>query len=311
MSTTPHVEAIRALAAMRGEPWAIQPEAMSAVRVALAAVAAGDQPPQHTAFIDDEDADGQEATRGGVRIVPLTGIITPTGGFLARLFGLGGGLQEFRASMRDALDDDDISAIVIHVDSPGGRSALVAEVAAEVRAMRGRKPIVAVASTLAASAAYWIASQADEVVITPSGFAGSIGVVATHEDISKLEEQLGIKTTLIYAGEFKVEGNPFEPLSDEARAAIQAEVDITYDRFVSDVAAGRGASTDDVRAGYGEGRVLSAERALDAGLVDRIETIDETVQRLVGAPPAAESSSQSAQLTPHLAALLTARPRFL
>ena len=86
-----------------------------------------------------------------------------------------------------------ISAIVLDVDSPGGSVFGVEELATEIRAARGTKPVVAVANSMAASAAYWIASQADELVITPGGMVGSIGVLTAHEDISKAQEMAGIK----------------------------------------------------------------------------------------------------------------------
>ena len=307
------IEAIRAIAAMRGEPWAIQPEAMAALRASLVTVATGGPPPE--AFEGDgyEDEKSESQPRGGVAVVPLTGIITPGGGFLSRLFGIPGGLKCFHQQLVEAADDDDISAIVIHVDSPGGRASLVPEVAAEVRRLREVKPIIAVASTLATSAAYWIASQAQEIIVTPSGFAGSIGVVSTHEDISAMEERIGIKTTLIFAGKYKTEGNPFEPLDDEAKAAIQAEVNVCYERFAADVATGRNTTVDAVKSGYGEGRVLSAELAVEAGLADRVETLDETVQRLVGAQPANRSDGLTAdtQLHPLVADHMSRRQRVL
>src|SRR5207237_10294998 len=114
--------------------------------------------------------------------------------------------------------------------------------APEPRAARGAKPITAAVNTMAASAAYWLASQADEVVITPSGLAGSIGVYLVHEDWSAANAQMGIDVTYISAGRFKTEANPDEPLSEDAKAALQAEVDDLYSLFVTDVATGRNPS---------------------------------------------------------------------
>jgi signal peptide peptidase SppA len=146
-------------------------------------------------------------------------------------------------------------------------------------------PVTAIANTLAGSAAYWLASQADEVVVSPSGFVGSIGVFARHVDESAALAQEGLKVTLISAGDYKVEGNPYEPLSDEAQAAIQALVNETYDAFVNDVAAGRNVSAGDVLAGFGQGRMFSAQGAVAAGLADRVDTFASTVQGLLAAPP--------------------------
>jgi hypothetical protein len=139
-----------------------------------------------------------------------------------------GGLIDFRDAFREALNSPEIQAIVLDVDSPGGYVDLVPETAQEIYDARGEKPIVAVANTTACSAAYWIASQADEVVVTPSGSVGSIGVYMLHEDWSKFNEDFGIDPTYIFAGRYKVDGNPDEPLSDTAREEWQQEVDDLY-----------------------------------------------------------------------------------
>jgi ClpP class serine protease len=156
---------------------------------------------------------------GGVTVVPLKGVLAPVGGLLAMLFGIENPLDSFRTAMREAAADQDVGAIVIDVDSPGGVVDGIPEAAAELRALKGTKPIVAVANTMAASAAYWLAAQADEVVMTPSGAVGSIGVYATHRELSGAMEMMGVKNTLISAGKFKTEGNPYEPLSDDAKRA--------------------------------------------------------------------------------------------
>jgi signal peptide peptidase SppA len=218
---------------------------------------------------------------GAVAVIPLTGVLTPRYSFLSYLFGGGGGLVDFREAFREALNSPDVGAIVLDVDSPGGLIDLVPETAAEIRDARGTKPIVAVANTMAASGAYWIAAQADELVVTPSGSVGSVGVYMVHEDWSGWNEQQGIQPTYISAGRFKTEGNPDEPLSDEARADWQQEVDDLYAMFVADIAAGRNVTADVVQAQYGEGRTLIADRALAAGMVDRIDTIETVIGALL------------------------------
>lgn len=221
---------------------------------------------------------------GAVAVLPLTGVLTPRGSFLSMLFGGGaGGLMDFRETFQQAVADPDVGAIVLDVDSPGGLIDLVPETAEEVRAARGQKPIVAVANTLAASGAYWIAAQADELVVTPSGDVGSIGVYVMHEDWSGFNEQTGIDVTYISAGKYKTEGNIDEPLSDEAREAWQSEVDDLYTMFVDSVAAGRNVTSDTVIADYGEGRTLLAARSLKAGMVDRVATLEQVVGEFLGA----------------------------
>jgi signal peptide peptidase SppA len=172
-----------------------------------------------------------------------------------------------------------VSAVVIDVDSPGGMTDLLPELAADMRDARGTKPVLAVADTMMASAAYWIGAQADEVAVTPSGLAGSIGVFATHQDLSEAHASAGVKTTLVSAGKYKTEGNPFEPLGDEARAHLQELVDDAYRQFTADVAKGRRVTVDTVRGGFGEGRVLPAGAAVKAGLADRVATLEQTIGR--------------------------------
>ena len=167
-------------------------------------------------------------------------------------------------------------------DTPGGMVEGTTEFAAEVRRAREQKPVVAVANFVAASAGYWIAASATEVVAAPSAKVGSIGVFALHADRSKALEAEGVTRTVISAGKHKVEGNELGPLSDEARATAQARVDEAYGQFVADVATGRGVSVSAVRDGFGEGKIVSANDALKLGMVDRIATLDETIARLTG-----------------------------
>jgi signal peptide peptidase SppA len=223
---------------------------------------------------------GQRAG-GTVAVIPLTGVITPRYSFLSFLFGGGGGLLDFRDAFREAVVSPDVGAIVLEVDSPGGIIDLVPETAEEIREARGTKPIIAVANTCAASAAYWIACQADELVVTPSGDVGSVGVYMVHEDWSGWNDQQGVQPTYISAGKYKTEGNPDEPLSDDAKANWQQEVDDLYAMFVDAVAAGRDITPKQVRDGYGQGRTLLASRALAAGMVDRVATLEDVIAELL------------------------------
>jgi signal peptide peptidase SppA len=220
------------------------------------------------------------AIDGDVAVIPLKGVITPRASLLAQIFGLGGGLSQFRDQLSAAVTDEKVGAIVLDIDSPGGLVDLVPETAAEIREAAKVKPVTAVANTMAASAAYWLGSQASEFVVTPSGEVGSIGVYAEHRDISKALESAGMRPTLVSAGKYKVEGNPYEPMSDQAREALQRAVNDYYGMFVKDVALGRDTTVAAVKNGYGEGRTLTAKRAVEEGLVDKVGTLEETVSAL-------------------------------
>ena len=263
--------------------WAMLPSKMHELLSVLARHAAGHYltPEEIRARLGDDPPERAEASqKGAVAVVPLRGVIAHRMGSMDEMSG-GTSVERFQVMFRAALNSEGIAAILLDVDSPGGTIPGVMEMAAEVLAARGKKPIIAHANSIMASAAYWLASAADQIVATPSGLVGSIGVFTVHEDLSKLLEQEGVKVSLISAGKFKTEGNPFEPLTDEGRAFLQGRVDEAYDQFVKAVAKGRSVAPTDVRKGFGEGRALPAKDALAAGLIDKIGTFDETVARLL------------------------------
>lgn len=257
--------------------WAIRADTYAQI---VAAVEAGDTAALHEPEPQAAVRSPVRGSGGAVAVIPVQGVIRPKPSLLAMLFGMGGGsIAQIRSMLRDATADSSVGAIVLDVDSPGGMIDGVPELGEEIRQARSKKPIVAVANARAASAAYWIASQATELFVTPSGAVGSIGVFVAHEDWSGFDARLGIKTTMVSAGKFKTEGNPFEPLSDEAREAIQATVDEYYGMFVSAVAKGRKVPEAKVRGGFGEGRMVLASAAVDEGMADRVGTIEDAVSR--------------------------------
>lgn len=226
-------------------------------------------------------AAGANAAANGIAVIPILGTIIPRGDMLMESSGAVS-TTRIAAAFRQAMSNPDVGSIVLDVDSPGGQVGGVDELATEIYQARGQKRIVAVANHLAASAAYWIASSADELVVSPSGEVGSIGVLAMHQDISVALEQEGVKINLLSAGKFKTEGNPFEPLGEEARAAIQARIDEYYQMFTGAVARNRGVKRAEVVSGFGEGRMVGAKQAVSLGMADRVATLDETIDRLRG-----------------------------
>lgn len=257
--------------------WAIMPGTLEAMLELLHMHASGVEPSreQIAAATQGREPVAQKQARG-VQIIPIAGPIFPRANMMTEMSGATS-LSTVREAFAEAVESDRVSSILLELDSPGGMADLVPEFADEIFAARDVKPVVAVANTLAASAAYWLGSAASEFYVTPSGMTGSIGVFATHVDRSVQEEQDGIKTTLVSAGKYKTEGNPYEPLSDSARAAMQERVDSFYELFTADVARFRGTTAQAVADGYGEGRVLDAKASVRAGLVDGIQTFDSTL----------------------------------
>ena len=296
-------------------PWAITPEILAVITDLISYRMAGYR-------LSDEEleerigrelgvpyyAESLEARAGGrgsgasgaVALLSLYGVIAPRASMVDSVSGPSGtGLDEFSSLLQSAVDDPEVGSIVIDVNSPGGTVDMVPETAERIRRARESKPIYAVANTQAGSAAYWLASQATELVASMSAEVGSIGVYMAHQDLSGELEQKGRKVTLLSAGKYKTEGNPFQALSDEARASFQSSVDEFYGMFVDAVAKGRGVKSSAVRDGYGEGRMLSAKRALAAGMIDRIDTLEGTVSRALrgGGPPRRGRASSFAGVT--------------
>ena len=214
----------------------------------------------------------------GLAIIDVMGSLVNRGAWLGTSSGLTS-YEGLAAQIEAAVADHTVRGIVLDIDSPGGEATGAFGFYETIRAARQRKPVVAVVNDMAASAAYGIAAQANEIVISPSSMTGSIGVVMVHMDHSKEMEKRGRKPTLIFAGDHKVDANSFEPLSDGVRADLQREVDGIYDTFVESVATGRpGLSTQTIRAT--QARVFRGAAAIEIGLADRIGSFVETLARL-------------------------------
>lgn len=259
------------LTALSREPWAMLPEALAELVTAASSGTADTL--AYTA-----GADRQRPRSGGhglLAVVPVAGVL------MHRSTWLGSSTAALRTTITELAADPKVQGIFLDVDSPGGSVYGTAELSDAIYAARRRKPIWAVCNCLCASAAFWASSSAHRVVATPSADVGSIGVWAAHLDLSRNLEAAGISVTLISAGRHKVDGNPYQPLGDEARQHFQESVDESYGQFVRAVARGRGVAPVTVRTGFGEGRLLPSRAAAAAGLVDGIATLEETMKAML------------------------------
>lgn len=283
-------ELTRILRAVQETPWAILPAKLAEIRRFLFSRISGVEisVAEREALLLKAESQQRYQQQGSVAVIPVFGTISQRLNMLSAYSG-GTSTEILGKQIREAVADPNISAIILNVDSPGGTVSGLPELHSLIMEARSAKPIVAVVNAMSASAAYWITSAASEISITPSGEAGSIGVYAMHVDESAALEQEGVKVTFVYAAKYKVEANPYEPLTEEAAAAIQADVDKYYSMFVRDVAKGRGVPVADVKANFGEGRMLLAGDAKAAGLADRIESLDQAVSRLSKAARPANS----------------------
>ena len=219
---------------------------------------------------------------GGVATIGVHGALANRESWLTRAFGVAT-YQGIGHALRAAASDAQVRSIALDLDSPGGEAAGAMETADLVAEIAKRKPVVAFVNSLAASGAYWIACGASEIVATPLATLGSIGVVWLHLDHSAAFAKAGVKPTLLFAGQHKVDGAETHPLATGARARIQAQLDDVYSLFTASVGKHRprlGAAG----AKATEAAVFIGARAVEAGLADRVAASPLPFRSAVAAP---------------------------
>lgn len=219
----------------------------------------------------------------GVAIVSIVGTLVNRGEYIGNNSGVVS-YEGIGAQIRDAAEQPSVRAIVLDMQSPGGEAGGMYDLADLIRTVATRKPVVAMIADYALSAGYGLASAAREIVVSPTSLVGSIGTLMIHMDHSGELEAMGRKPTIIYHGARKVDGHPFGPLTDRARAEFEGITGAHYDRFVEAVAAGRGSRLTADKARATKAAVYFGQQAVDAGLADRIGNIDEVVGSLAAKP---------------------------
>lgn len=240
---------------------------------AVAAYRAGDLKPRMEALDDDDEGFLFERGPNGMLVVPIRGQITKR----SSSFG-GTSSLETRRILRNASTDETVTGVMLMIDSPGGTAAGTFELAEEVRRFGEVKPIRAHIEDLGASAAYWVASQAQMITINQMGEAGSIGTVAVLVDSSKAMENAGLEVHVISTGEFKGAGAPGTEITDRQLAVFQEQVEDVNQHFLDGVSSGRGL-TGPALARVSTGRVWIAEKAQALGLVDDIMSFEDAIQQ--------------------------------
>jgi signal peptide peptidase SppA len=214
-----------------------------------------------------------------IAVVSVIGTLVSRSGYLDAASGLQayGGIAD---AISAAMDDATVRGVILDVDSPGGEVGGLFDLVEQIAAIRSAstKPLWAVANESALSAAYAIASTADRLYMTRTGEVGSIGVVAVHIDESGADAKAGFAWTFVFAGDRKVDGNAHEPLSERARATIQADVDRLYAGFCALVAANRGLPVETVRGT--NATIYRGELAIRAGLADHLGTLDLAIAEM-------------------------------
>jgi len=213
------------------------------------------------------------SVEGSVGIVTIAGPLIPGEAGFMSFFGLVG-YGDIRNAMVEAAQNPEIKSILLAINSGGGAVDGCADCASLIAAVAEVKPVLTYADGSIGSAAYWIGSQAQAVLIGPTTLAGSIGVILKHSEASKMRAAAGITDTVIRSGEFKQLANQVEPLTDAAKEELQVLSDDIASVFVSAVSTGRGISTAAVKSKMGEGREFVGKRAVSVGLADGISTYE-------------------------------------
>lgn len=220
---------------------------------------------------------GARITEKGTAIVELHGVLIDRAPYIGAFWGMTAyeGIQE---QCRRLASNDDVKRIVLDINSPGGMVLGIEACANALAALADKKPMFAIANNMACSGGYWLAAIADELSITPNGEVGSIGVVVSRVSYSEMLEREGIAAHMFTAGAAKGDGRAYSILTDSEAAETQYGIDRVYQKFAAHVAKHRGMSDDAVRET--DARCFSGADAIDAGLADRTETLEELVARI-------------------------------
>lgn len=280
-------------------PMAMRPEAIHSLMADIVTMEVFAEPPELVAQVIEQPPAAEEArvprlakVKGSIAVVPVNGGIGQHrgGDYWASVYS-----EEVVSMVSAMIDNPNVGAVVLSIDSPGGIVYGIPEAGQAIQKMSQVKPIYSHVKAQAASAAYYLASSTAKIFSQPSADVGSIGVWTMHIDASKMLEEIGWDINLISAGKHKVEGNPFEPLGDEARAELQRSVDVCYVEFLDAVALGRNVSKATVKSDFGEGRMIEAPRAKSLGMIDGICTLEELLAGIM-APAESKRRSMSTRL---------------
>lgn len=209
-----------------------------------------------------DDGESKLYRKQGVGLVEVKGMILDS--------------RETVRQLRYFYRQDNVKAVVLRVDSPGGVVAPSQEISAEVGKFAAKKKIIVSMGSLAASGGYYISAPATLIYANPGTITASIGVILKLSNIETLMDKIGIKSYALKTGKYKDSGSPVRRLSEEDRAMLRAVIDNTHEQFVRAVAAGRKLPVEEVRK-IADGRILTGEQAVAYRLVDRLGTLQDAI----------------------------------
>jgi protease-4 len=185
--------------------------------------------------------------------------------------------EQLCESLAGLRKDEQVVAVVMRIDSPGGGVAPSQELYEEIVRVREVKPVVASLGNIAASGGYYVAAASNLIVATPGTLTGSIGVIMEFHQVSRLAEKIGIGQDVVKSGRYKDIGDPLRPMTEAERALLQGMVNDVYGQFIDAVASGRGLDAARVRE-LADGRLYSGAQAKAAGLVDELGGLHTAVR---------------------------------
>lgn len=235
--------------------------------------------PDLRALAKDQASNASKSSGKIIAVLPVCGIIDARDSWILQVLG-GTAIDSLMEAVDICLNEPRIGGVVFDFHTPGGSAYGVKVAADAIAKARSEKPMVSVVRYMMASAGYYLGSSTSRIIAEPGSYTGSIGVVLEHYDESKKLEQDGVKPTIMRIPEFKMEQHSAEPLTDAAKSNMAARIAEIYDDFTADVARYRGTDQKNVKANYGQGRVLSPKDALAAGMVDRIGTFAEVIEQM-------------------------------
>lgn len=283
----------RVIQAIAGETWAIRPEALESI-LAIAA--------REHDYADNLEALEQKlgrpllnteraTVRDGVAVVPVSGPLFRRANLFVQVSGATS-YDMLATDLRAAVDNPDVKAILLNIDSPGGAASGVNELSKQVRAIRGVKPVIAYIGGQGASAAYWLASAADQIVAEDSAMIGSVGAMI---GVTVSGDRSGERSYTFVSSQSPLKNA--DPGTAEGARELQRLTDEMAQVFIDTVAENRGVTADDVLAQYGQGAVFTGVEAIKRGMVDELGTFESVMQRLAQGDAAASTSRAAARST--------------
>lgn len=288
------------LAYAMSTPWALMPERMAVYAAVLASHYKGDLPQARPAPVAEASAAAATGSMRGNRagnivVIPVMGAIVEWSHQIDMCDG-GTSTRLVQSALDAAEADETVSQVLMVYDTPGGSVYGMQELGDTINRVKASKPVYGVAQSLAASAGYWALSQCTEAYCAPGGEVGSIGVYSGYQNIKKALEMAGMDVQLFSAGKYKTEMSPFgDGLTPEAIAYQEKRANDYYGMFTKAIAKGRKVGIEAVRSGMGEGRVLGADDALAANMIDGIMTFEQVVKKMQRDAKSTRPAGRSAQ----------------